>query len=174
MTGERDCELMRLIRGDLPSEAAALLRAELARDAGLRAAHERLAAVWSALELPAKELAPFGFRTRVMAQVRAEAAAAREGRLDLGLAPRWVRALAVVGLVVGVGLGLGTGQTVYAAVAPTLAVPPGATPAVAITNVPTAAASTAVAPVAEAPADLLWDEPTLAESWVDAWTSEAP
>lgn len=96
--------LLRLLHGELPAAEAERLRARLAAEPELAAAHDRLAAVWRAAEPPPAAPPPPGYSGRVMARVRA---AAREPRWSE--APAWVRATtaaaAVAGVVAGIGLG---------------------------------------------------------------------
>jgi anti-sigma factor RsiW len=96
--------LLRLLHGELPAIEAARLRARLAAEPELAAAHARLAAVWRAAEPPPVAPPPPGFSGRVMARVRA---AAREPRWSE--APLWVRAAAAAAALAGVLAGAGLG-----------------------------------------------------------------
>jgi anti-sigma factor RsiW len=97
--------LVRLLHGELPAAEAAALRARLAREPELAAAHDRLAAAWAAAEPPPAAPPPAGFTARVMARVRAESRAPGWAQ-----APPWARAAAaaaaLAGMLAGVGLGL--------------------------------------------------------------------
>lgn len=97
--------LLRLLHGELPAAEAERLRARLAAEPRLAAAHARLSAVWRAAEPPPASPPPPGFSGRVMAGVRAAAGEPRWSE-----APSWVRAAfagaALAGVLAGVGLGI--------------------------------------------------------------------
>jgi hypothetical protein len=105
MNSRTELDLLRLLRGDLPAAEARALRDRLAREPGLAAAYERLAAVWGTLEPPVPAPVPPGFTGRVMARVRDEAGGAR----SWAQAPGWVRAAAAASLLAGAALGAGLG-----------------------------------------------------------------
>jgi anti-sigma factor RsiW len=102
--------LLRLLHDELPPAEAAALRARLAREPELAAAHARLAAVWAAAEPPPASPPPAGFTARVMARVRGEA---REP--GWAQAPAWARAAAAAAALAGVLAGIGLGLRLPAA-----------------------------------------------------------
>ncbi len=124
-------ELARWLAGELDAPAEARLRRRLDEEPGLARAAAALRRTWEALDEPAGtgEGVPPGFRGRVMARVREEAAGPR---LAWSAVPAWGRAAA---LVAGLALGAGLGNV--AIPAPTAEAPPAAaaTPEVGLATV---------------------------------------
>jgi anti-sigma factor RsiW len=114
MTRGTDNDLMRLLHGELPPEAAQELRGRMLRDPGLAADYRRLEQTWNGLSLPPAAPPPAGFSGRVMAHVRSQA----PGRLSWSAAPRWVRATAAAALVAGAVAGIEVGRVWPAPEAP--------------------------------------------------------
>ncbi len=94
-----ETRLMRHLLGEASDGERRELEARLARDPEVAGALARLAARWSALELPPPAAAPPGFATSVLARLRAVAA-----QPPL-FASAWMRAAALAALLAGMTVG---------------------------------------------------------------------
>lgn len=95
--------LLRLLSGELSEVEAEALRHRLAEEPDLRRHYDRLAAVWSSLEMEEPAAAPVGFARRIARRVEATG----NDRVRWSLAPIWAQATAAVALAGGIALGLG-------------------------------------------------------------------
>lgn len=97
--------LMALLTGELDDEQTARLRQRLAREPELAAAHRSLQATWERMGggAEAKGAEAVDFVPRVMSAIRREDAERRAS--SFRGSPMWVRAVAAVALVAGLGLG---------------------------------------------------------------------